>query len=69
MIAVKRGAPDLTNTLLRGGCDTDVQENVSLLLTPSLFVHTAVCLSGRIYACSSHFHFEALLGKIGNENN
>ena len=30
MIAVKRGALDLTNTLLRGGCDIDVQENVSL---------------------------------------
>jgi len=33
MIAVKRGRPNLTNTLLGGGYDVhvDVQENVSLI--------------------------------------
>ena len=44
MIAVKRGAPDLTSTLLGGGYDihVDAQENVSLIVTSIHFVHHCV---------------------------
>ena len=39
MIAVKGGETDVTDTLLRGGCDVDIQENVSQ--RASLWAHAS----------------------------
>ena len=47
MIAVKGGKTDLTDTLLRGGCDVDVQENVSQIASVcALAFETLFCKVG-----------------------
>ena len=69
MIAVKKGWTDLTNTLLRGGCDIDVQENVRPMYIDLQSSCAPLCVHQVEYVHAAVSCFEALLWKVGNENN
>lgn len=67
MIAVKGGKTDLTDNLLRGGCDVDLQENVS----PPVHLLSALyhcVLIKWLFVQSMNLHFKVQLEKVESED-